>query len=109
MVTRPADVQAIYDIGPDDAIDRYTVVLGDEWGANPGYHAMLGLSNAPEHPQGFSQFTEGLDGPHLGQPVAWGSLPTHIREHIAMRVTGIEIAWPLPNQSTRGRSPKYVA
>jgi hypothetical protein len=86
MTKQPTDVQAIYDTGPDDAIDRYTVVLNETWEANPGELTMLGLSSEPAHPQGFSQFTAGIDGPHLGRTIEWADMPENVREHIARRL-----------------------
>lgn len=90
---QPANVRAIYDNG-GTTVDRYTVVLDAEsvrvnvlTGERRAFRAMLGLSEAPEHPQGVSQFTEGCEGPHLGRLVGWSALPEGLRRHIRARVT----------------------
>ena len=77
----------VYDNGGETA-DRYTVVILDRaWDTKPGYKAMLGLSDDPTHPQGFSQFTEGQDGPHLGKLIKFTDLPRNVQEHVKDRLT----------------------
>jgi hypothetical protein len=72
----PKNVKSIWDNG-GKSIDRYTIVYKDG--------DMLGLSEKPEHPQGFSQFTSGDEGPHLGKKIKWENLPEHLKKHIIKR------------------------
>ena len=69
--------------------DRWTAVLrSPAWdrSVNAPYRAMLGMSDAPTHPQGVSMFSDGMEGPHLGIKQEWSKVPQHIRDHIAMRI-----------------------
>ena len=82
---KPKDVIAIYD-APEYG-DRYTVVLDPSWEANPGYHLMLGMNEYPTSPNmGISQFTEGINGSHLGKLIEFESLPDDLQEHIIGRI-----------------------
>ena len=75
----------VYDSGPDEGADRYTVVMhGEDWeaSANPGFLPMLGFSGFPEHPQGFSQWTEGQEGPHLGKRIKFSDLSPDLQQHL---------------------------
>jgi hypothetical protein len=77
----------VYDA--DGVSDRYTVVVdGIEWSSsvNPGSMPMLGLSGAPEHPQGVSQYTEGREGAHLGKKISFGDLPENVQRHVRWRL-----------------------
>jgi hypothetical protein len=86
MTPRPLHVIGIWDNGGETA-DRYTVALDPKvYSANPGRALMLGMSGAPSHPQGVSQFSEGQCGPHLGKRISWAKLPEHIRAHVAARL-----------------------
>lgn len=73
---QPSNVKSIWDNG-GESLDRYTVVFKDG--------DMLGLSTEPEHPQGFSQFTTGTEGSHLGKKVKWDSLSEKLKKHIIQR------------------------
>jgi hypothetical protein len=86
----PEYVLACYDYG-NKTIDRYTVLLGGSqrepsMGRNIAY---LAMSDAPEHPQGFSQWGEcgASNRAGLGKQVRWLDLPKHIRQHVIARVT----------------------
>jgi hypothetical protein len=77
----------VYDSGGDS--DRYTAVLdSSDWdtSVNPGEKAMLGFSGSPDHPQGVSQFSSGIEGKHLGKPIKFMSLPKHLQDHVHRRV-----------------------
>lgn len=79
----------VYDNGGETA-DRYTIVLhGKDWdaGARRGYKMMLGLSSNPSDPQGFSQWTEGHEGKHLGKKIKFSSLPKNVQSHAVVRIT----------------------
>jgi hypothetical protein len=78
----------VYDDGGKSA-DRYTIVT-NEPGGKTGYYAMLGLSDNPGHPQGFSQWTDGQDGTHLGKRIAFADLPDKVRQHAAARLKSEE-------------------
>lgn len=75
----------VYDNG-GSTIDRYTVVIdGADWDedARPGFKSMLGLNAGG---RGFSQFTEGQEGRHLGRRIDFESLDEATRRHIAARL-----------------------
>src|SRR5262245_1634558 len=79
-------------------IDRYTVVLwGPELGSESGTYAntrvpYLAMSDAPTHPQGFSQWGD-LPAYQMAdyrsacgkRRVRWCDLPQHIRDHVKAR------------------------
>lgn len=71
-------IRAIYDAG-DVFVDRYTILLEDG--------SCLGVSVDPEHPQGVSQFSDCLPGPHLGQHIVFADLPTKVQVHVRRRLT----------------------
>jgi len=88
----PEYVLACYDNG-GETCDRYTVLIGgslhDE-DLNKTYSVQyLGMSDAPTHPQGFSQWGEMPrgNGRACGKKVRWLDLPEHIRRHTVMRCT----------------------
>jgi len=81
---KPATVKAIYDNGGETS-DRFTVILHDTDGVS-GVHEALSLSMWPDMPNGVSQFTEAIEGGHLGTEIEWVELPTHIAEHILNRL-----------------------
>jgi hypothetical protein len=65
---------------------------------------MIGMSEDPTHPQGFSQFTEGQEGEHLGKPIAFETLPENIQKHIEERVVKqVEGSVKISDQKTKGR------
>lgn len=84
---KPKGVVAVYDSGPDEGIDRYTLVLSLDYTANVGYRQMLGMSGSPSHPQGVSQFGEGLWGDHLGKRIKFQDLPENVQAHAIARLT----------------------
>ncbi len=66
-------IHSIWDNGGETA-DRYTIVLkgGDA----------LGLSDNPDHPQGFSQWDHGVKpGSHLGKKINFNQLPKKVQDH----------------------------
>jgi len=84
----------VYDNGGATA-DRYTLFpRGRGWGAfvnrSTGHlvRNALALSDAPSHPQGFSQWCECAPGRHLGRRIAWADLPERIRRHVEARIAG---------------------
>lgn len=96
LESAPEYVVACYDNGGRSA-DRYTVLFGgslwtpDYAEANercrrdPRLIQCLGMSDAPEHPQGVSLWGDALRGRHLGRKVRWLDLPEHIRCHVVAR------------------------
>ena len=71
----------------EPVFDCWTAVLkSPEWNSSvsPGKQAMLGMS---ETASGFSQFTEGTEGPHMGKKVLWNEIPVVIQKHILSRIT----------------------
>lgn len=73
-----AEVASVYDYG-QETIDRYTIVMRDQ-------RTCLGVSDDPEHPQGFSQFSECRVGPHLGQKISLETLPPQVLRHVIRRL-----------------------
>ena len=73
--------------------DRYTVLFGGSLFAD-GVIPYLGMSGAPTHPQGFSQWGElqpheasayrYREGHHR---MKWNDLPENIRQHVQARAT----------------------
>lgn len=51
-----------------------------------GMYDALGLSDNPEHPQGFSQFSEAQRGSHLGEKINFKDLPENVQEHVQKRL-----------------------
>jgi len=81
--SQPKEVTSIWDNGGETA-DRYSIVMN--WKETPTMYAILGLSDNPESPQGFSQFTHGQAGKHLGKKLKWNQLPPKIQKHIVSRL-----------------------
>ncbi len=77
-------ITAIYDNG-GETIDRYTIVFNEQEYSDQLVEC-LGLSDNPEHPQGFSQFSGCQDGPHLGKQIHFEDLPSNIQQHIHNRL-----------------------
>jgi len=85
----------VYDDGGKTA-DRYTIFpRSPEWDADATKTSMrsylrtcLCLSGcpAPWEPQGFSQFSTGIPGPHLGKRIQMDDLPDDIRQHALSRL-----------------------
>lgn len=73
----PKGVKVVYDDG-GKSIDRYTVYYSHprKWGIRePGVYALVGMSAAPFHPQGFGQHGEGRLGRHNGRKIRFEELP----------------------------------
>ncbi|UUZ75484.1 hypothetical protein LP414_27600 [Polaromonas sp. P1(28)-13] len=86
----PEYILACYD-NKGKTCDRYTVYFGGslydpEMGRTVAY---LGMSDAPTHPQGFSQWSDApaYIRPHSSEKVRWLDLPEHIRSHVIARAT----------------------
>jgi len=76
----------VYDSG--GCADRYTVALLHwDWDKMGPYYPCLGLSSAPDHPQGVSQFGHCLLGRHLGKRIAFADLPENVQAHIRARLS----------------------
>jgi hypothetical protein len=85
----------VFDNG-GETVDRYTVLLGGSLLIRPDtgtpYVPYLGMSDAPTHPQGFSQWGE-LRAHEAAayryregkRRIRWLDLPEHIREHVKAR------------------------
>jgi len=84
----PRYVLACYDNGGKTA-DRYTVIFGGPlWTPEMGRSVpFLGMSDAPTHPQGFSQWGEmpAYNRAACGRKVKWRDLPGNIRRHVRAR------------------------
>ena len=75
-------ITSIYD-NEGKTLDRYTIVTDEKQGK---FVAMLGLSAHPTDYNGFSQWSTGTDGPHLGKRVQFEYLTALLQNHIAARV-----------------------
>ena len=80
---RPDCIHSIYDnLGA--TTDRYTVFTGEI--ERSRLRECLCLDDRPEHPQGFSQFSAGTPGDHLGEQISFATLPNHVQHHIIRRL-----------------------
>jgi hypothetical protein len=70
-------IKSIYD-NKSNTFDRYTVILPDG--------SALGLSFNPDSPQGFSQWSDAVEGSHLGKRITLKELPENVRKHIERRL-----------------------
>jgi len=78
---KPKAIMNIYD-NNGETCDRYTIVL-----RSSGLMCdMLGLSELPDSPLGFSQYTMGMDGEHLGKRIQWNDLPENVQSHVEGRL-----------------------
>ena len=84
----PEYILACYDNGGKTA-DRYTVMFGGSlWKPDMGRNVhYLSMSDAPTHPQGFSQWGEmpAANRTCCGKHIRWLDLPEHIRKHVVAR------------------------
>lgn len=72
------DIYKIYDNGGKTA-DRYTILVSPT--------ECLGVSDDPTHPQyGFSQWSECVDGDHLGTEIEFDDLPENVQIHVTERL-----------------------
>lgn len=76
-VKKPGHVKTIWDNG-GETFDRYVVIMKDR--------SALGLSDNPDSPQGFSQWSEITEGPHLGKKIVWDDLPKDVQDHVVRRL-----------------------
>lgn len=80
-------ILAVYDNG-GKTMDRYSVYTDDvdhiQYGKK--LYMVLGMSNNPNSPQGFSQWSSGTLGAHNGKKIAFSSLPKHIQQHVRSRL-----------------------
>lgn len=77
----PEGVRSVWDNAGRSA-DRFTIVTDEDRGK--GLWTYLGLSEAPVN--GFSQWGECTEGPHLGRRVTWADLPEDVRVHAVGRL-----------------------
>jgi hypothetical protein len=82
---KPLKTLAVYDAG-DQVLDRYTVYI-DVKANHVGDLTCLCLSERPNHPQGFSQFSSGSLGPHNGNSIELSELSQDLQDHIALRLS----------------------
>lgn len=81
-----------YDNG-GETYDRYTVIPRDRAfdslvvrrRVGRPLRMCLGMSEGPTEPLGFSQWTHGQAGPHLGRKLPFSALPKTIQRHIIAR------------------------
>ena len=72
-------IKSIYD-NKGESSDRYTVIFQSE------RFPALNLSDNCDSPQGFSQFSEIVEGPHLGEEISTLDLPENVRKHLKERM-----------------------
>lgn len=83
-------ILAIYDNG-NKTFDRFTVVTDEPW--DDHLLSMLGVSEDPDDPRGFSQWgggqwIAGRNNTHLGKQIRFTDLSEPLQRHITMRVFG---------------------
>jgi hypothetical protein len=73
-------------------VDRYTVIFAFPYANTGGQVLYLGMSDAPTHPQGFSQWGEISQHAAAAhryregkRRIRWLDLPQHIRDHVIAR------------------------
>jgi len=71
-------IHSCYDNG-GETIDRYSVFFTER---DREFYMCLGMSNYPDHPQGFCQWTSGTPGTHCGRKVRFSSLPGNIKVQV---------------------------
>ena len=82
---KPEEVTVIYDNG-GESFDRYTVVLKtNNLHFAPFNLDCLALSENPDSPSGFSQYSTCVDGAHLGKVIKWADMPLNLQKHIIKR------------------------
>ena len=72
-------ITTIYD-NENATFDRYTFCFKDT-------NMVLGLSANCDSPQGFSQWGECKEGPHLGKQILFVDLPRNVRDHATKRLS----------------------
>lgn len=87
-------IYKIYDNG-GETVDRYTV-LTKIWHLTFNHRLSyfpvkvfdsLNLSDDPDHPTyGISQWSEAIDGKHLGKEIKLKDLPQNVQDHITLRL-----------------------
>jgi hypothetical protein len=83
MKIYPIKIKEVYD-NEGDSFDRYTIVTNQSDGK---YSLCLCLNENPDSPQGFSQFSDCISGPHLGKKIKFTDLPSKVRIHAKKRLT----------------------
>lgn len=84
-------MKAIYDNG-GKTFDRYSIYTNEIESVRDGkkLYAVLGCSDNPTHPQGFSQWSSGMLGPHNGRRITFSQLPKNVQMHVRARLRGGE-------------------
>jgi hypothetical protein len=77
---------AVYDNG-GKTFDRYTIYTNEDYNRQGTIKVCLALSDNPNHPQGFSQFSGGTIGDHNGKRIKFTDLPQNVQEHAKSRLT----------------------
>lgn len=72
------NILKIYD-NEGETFDRYTVVFDEK---HNGLYECLGLSEHPNSPLGFSQWSDCKLGNHLGKEINFNELSTELQEYI---------------------------
>lgn len=78
-------IASVYDNG-GKTIDRYTVFYFENGRFDPDSCHFIGLSDHPEHPQGFSQIGIGMLGAHNGKLIEFNDLPRDVQDHVRKRL-----------------------
>lgn len=84
IMNRPNQIRSIWN-NNNATIDCMTFVFKKSFvDTNYPYFPMIGTC---ETGIGFSQFTEGMEGKHLGKKVLWSSLSPELQKHIVNRIS----------------------
>jgi hypothetical protein len=83
-------IKAVYDNG-GKTFDRYSIYTDQAERSRDGkrFYAVLGCSDNPTHPQGFSQWSSGMLGSHNGKKISFSDLPKNVQDHVRRRLGGI--------------------
>ena len=79
-------ISSIWD-NKGESYDRYTVIF-ENIDRELELNHCLSVSSDPDSIQGYSNFSYGLAGDHLGERVTFEALPEDIQKHIGRRING---------------------
>lgn len=84
---KPESIKSIWE--NPETFDKYTIVLYEKPEPASKYNMALGLSEDLTS-QGFSQFSDVLEGTHLGKEISWEDLSDAHKDHIIDRLADVD-------------------
>ena len=94
----PIKIKAVYDNG-GKTFDRYSIYIDEK--ERSGLYSVLGCSSNPTSPQGFSQFSSGMLGPHNGKRIAFSDLPKNVQKHVLFRLGLVKTKVPKKKRTVK--------